>query len=58
MLSIPESLRQAIREGASDRTAHARWLEELGFDAALDVGGSAACPAPPSVRVVAWNLER
>jgi endonuclease/exonuclease/phosphatase family metal-dependent hydrolase len=58
MLSIPESLRQAIREGASDRATHARWLDELGLDAALDVGGSAARPAPPSVRVVAWNLER
>lgn len=59
MHTIPESLRQTIRDGASDRAAHARWLDELGLDAALDVGGSvAARPAPPRVRVVAWNLER
>jgi len=60
VLPIPESRRQAIREGASDRATHAQWLQELGLDAALDVGESAARPAPPSraLRVIAWNLER
>jgi endonuclease/exonuclease/phosphatase family metal-dependent hydrolase len=58
--AIPEALRQAIRAGPSDRAAHARWLDELALDTALDVGPPAARPAPPGpeLRVVAWNLER
>jgi endonuclease/exonuclease/phosphatase family metal-dependent hydrolase len=57
---ISESRRRAICEGARDRSAHARWLDELTLDAALDVAAAPAAAAPGSdaLRVVAWNLER
>jgi endonuclease/exonuclease/phosphatase family metal-dependent hydrolase len=60
VVEIPASRRQAIREGARDRTAHARLLDQLGLDTALDVGAAPAGAAPRNgaLRVVAWNLER
>jgi endonuclease/exonuclease/phosphatase family metal-dependent hydrolase len=60
MQPIPASRRQAIREGPRDRATHARLLDEIGLDAALDVAAAPSCAAPPgdALRVVAWNLER
>jgi endonuclease/exonuclease/phosphatase family metal-dependent hydrolase len=60
MLEIPAARRRAMREGPRDRATHARLLDELDLDAALDQGAAPSPDAPGSetLRVAAWNLER
>jgi endonuclease/exonuclease/phosphatase family metal-dependent hydrolase len=61
LVPIARARRDAIRvSGATDRATHARLLATLGFEGSLDRGdaGAARRLEGPSVRVVAWNLER
>jgi endonuclease/exonuclease/phosphatase family metal-dependent hydrolase len=56
---IARARRDAIRAGPTDAATHARLLATLGFEGALDVGdGGGRSFDGPSLRVVAWNLER
>jgi endonuclease/exonuclease/phosphatase family metal-dependent hydrolase len=59
VIEVSEARRREIREGPRDLATHARLLDDLGLDAALDAGAAhSAAPLPPGFRAVAWNLER